>query len=268
MKTAATTTTNPSELWEDIVFERRNKEYGAYFIRKIYSKHVILATLITFLVLGAVFAYPKLVELFSSDDVVKADDGKKLRTVALDQPPPITPNQPPPPRLDVPPPVKTIKYVAPKVTTEEVPEEEVPTVTELKQAEVADVTQEGEVEVEFTEPVAEVADKGDEDIIFTVVEQRAEFPGGMEALYKFLNKNIKYPASARRMGVDGKVFVEFVVDREGKISDIKVIKGLSADCDKEAIRLVGMMPDWKPGKQNGKAVKSKFVLPLAFKLEI
>lgn len=265
MKTATTT---PVPQWEDIVFEKRNKEYGAYLIRKIYSKNVLLAVLITFLFLGAVFAYPKIAKFFEKDEMSTADDARKLKTVALDQPPPITPNQPPPPKLDVPPPVKTIKYVAPKVTTEEVPEEEIPTQEELKQVEVSDVTQEGEAEVTFEEPVAEVADTGDDDKIFTVVEQRADFPGGMEALYKFLNKNIRYPASARRMGVDGKVFVEFVVDKEGKISDIKVIKGLSADCDKEAIRLVEMMPPWKPGRQNGKPVKSKFVLPLAFKLEI
>jgi protein TonB len=267
MKTAATTT-NDLELWEDIVFEKRNKEYGAYFIRKIYSKNVVLATLITFLSLGLMFAYPTIAEFFKSDDIADVDDGKKLRTVALDQPPPITPNQPPPPRLDVPPPVKTIKYVAPKVTTEEVPEEEIPTQEELKQVEVSDVTQEGEAEVVFEEPVAEVADKGDEDIIFTVVEQRASFPGGFEAMAKFLQRNLKYPASARRMGVDGKVFVEFIVDKEGKMSEIKVVKGLSADCDKEAVRVVQMMPPWTPGRQNGKAVKSKFVLPITFKLEI
>jgi protein TonB len=266
MKTAATT--NSLEKWEDIVFENRNKEYGAYFIRKIYSKHVVLATLITFLSLGMIFAYPKLAALFKSDDIASIDDGKKLRTVALDQPPPITPNQPPPPRLEVPPPVKTIKYVAPKVTTEEVPEEEIPTQEELKQVEVADVTQEGEAEVVFTEPVQEVADKGDEDMIFTVVEQKASFPGGFEAMMKFLQKNLKYPASARRMGVDGKVFIEFIVDKEGKMSDIKVLKGVSADCDKEAVRVVEMMPPWTPGRQNGKSVKSKFVLPITFKLEI
>jgi len=192
----------------------------------------------------------------------------KLTTVSLDQPPPITPNQPPPPRVDVPPPIKTIKYVAPKVTKEEVPDEEIPTQEELKQVEVSTVTNEGTEEVVFEEPVKQVVVEDDEDKIFTVVEQQAEFPGGMEALYKFLNKNIRYPSSARRMGVDGKVYVQFVVDKEGKISDVSIIKSLSADCDKEAVRLVQLMPPWKPGRQNGRSVKSKFVLPLTFKLEI
>jgi protein TonB len=100
-----------------------------------------------------------------------------------------------------------------------------------------------------------------------VVEQQAEFEGGLQALGKYLNKNLRYPASARRMGIEGQVFVSFVIDKEGKISDIQVVKGISADCDKEAVRVVSSMPNWKPGKQNGRPVKSRFVLPIRFKLE-
>jgi protein TonB len=99
-----------------------------------------------------------------------------------------------------------------------------------------------------------------------VVEQQAEYPGGLESMAKFLQKNVKYPAAARRMGIEGSVFVSFVVDKEGKISDPQVVKGISAECDKEAIRVVNLMPPWKPGKQNGRAVKSRFVLPIKFKL--
>ncbi|HEY5916388.1 MAG TPA: energy transducer TonB, partial [Chryseolinea sp.] len=108
----------------------------------------------------------------------------------------------------------------------------------------------------------------DEDVIFMVVEQQAEFPGGLEAMMKFIVKNMKYPAAARRMGVEGSVFVSFVIDKEGTISDLTVIKGISADCDKEALRVVKLMPPWKPGKQNGRAVKSRFVLPIKFKLAV
>ena len=83
-----------------------------------------------------------------------------------------------------------------------------------------------------------VKEENDEDVIFTVVEQQAEFAGGFEAMAKFIAKNMKYPAQARRMGIEGSVFVSFVVDKEGNISDPQVIKGISADCDKEAIRVV------------------------------
>lgn len=256
------------ERWEDIVFENRNKEYGAYQIRRIYSKRVLLATIITILVLGSVFAYPYILEYIREHSDKEPVIAPKLTTVSLDQPPPITPNQPPPPKLDVPPPVKTIKYVAPKVTKEEVPDEEVPTQEELKQVEISTETNEGTEEVVFQEPVKQVVVVEEEDKIFTVVEQPAEFPGGMEALGRFFQRNLRYPSSARRMGVDGKVFVQFVVDKEGKISDMQVIKSLSADCDKEAMRVLGIMPNWKPGRQNGRSVRSRFVLPIAFKLEI
>lgn len=261
--------TEAAPRWEDIVFEGRNKEYGAYLLRRIYSKHVLRAVLIMLLLMVAIIAYPYIAAFIREHSEKVEVETPKLTTVNLDQPPPITPNQPPPPKLDVPPPVKTIKYVAPKVTKEEVVEEEMPTQEELKQVEVSTVTQEGTETVVFDEPVEQVVAEGnDDDKIFTVVEQQPEYPGGMEAMSKFISKNLRYPSTARRMGVDGKVFVQFVVDKEGKISDVQVIKGVSADCDKEAVRVVQMMPAWKPGKQNGKAVKARFVLPIRFKLDV
>lgn len=256
----------PQTTWEDIIFEKRNKEYGAYVNRTNYSKHVIIALGITILALGVLLGAPKLAALFASDD---KDDDKNLKTmtVNLDQPPPITPNQPPPPDVRIPPPVKTIiKFLPPKVTEKEVvEEEEMPTIEEIKENETGAVEVVGTGDVVFEEPVQEVADEGD-DKVFYAVEQQAEFPGGIAAMMKFLNKNIKYPPSARRMGVEGKVFVKFIVDKEGGISNIEVMKGMNADLDKEAVRVIKLMPPWKPGKQNGRAVKSQFVLPVYFKL--
>lgn len=256
------------EKWEDIVFEHRNKEYGAYFNRRSYSKHVLWAVLITIGLIGLAIAGPTIKEWLSSDDLEADDNNLKNMTVNLDQPPPITPNQPPPPDVRIPPPVKTIiKFLPPKVTEKEVvEEEEMPTIEEIKQNETGSVEQEGTGEVVFEEPVQEIVAPNDDDVIFTVVEQQAQFPDGMEAMYKFIQKNMKYPAAPRRMGIEGSVFVQFVVDKEGSISDIQVIKGIHADCDKEAVRVVKMMPPWKPGKQNGRAVKSRFVLPIKFKL--
>jgi protein TonB len=157
-----------------------------------------------------------------------------------------------------------IKFVPPKVVKEEVVEE-IPTIEEIKQHEVADVAIEGPTEVVFEEPVEEVVVE-DENKIFTVVEQQPEFQGGYEAMMNFIKKNMRYPASARRMGVDGTVYVSFVVSKDGSISEVKTIRGISADCDKEAMRVVSMMPAWRPGKQNGKPVFVRFVLPIKFKL--
>ncbi|MEO5979566.1 MAG: energy transducer TonB [Chryseolinea sp.] len=254
--------------WEDIIFEDRNKDYGAYFLRKTYSKHVVLGWVITILVAGLLFASPYIIELIKGAQAKETTEVRTIKYTDLAPPPPIQ-NTPPPPQVNIPPPVKTIiKFLPPKVTDKEiVEEEEMPTIEEIKQNDVGAEDVVGTGEVVFDEPVAEVAkESNDDDMIFTVVEQQAEFPGGMEALVKFLQKNVKYPAIARRMNVEGSVFVSFVVDRAGAISDIAIVKGISAECDKEAARVVGLMPPWKPGKQNGKAVKSRFVLPVKFKL--
>jgi protein TonB len=254
--------------WEDLVFESRNKAYGAYQIRYVYGKHLIWGIIITILVSGLALGYPKIKELLASkndDDVVVT---RTVKYTDLLPPPPIDKNTPPPPEIDIPKVQKQIKFLPPKVTEKEVVEEEpMPTIDEIKQNDVGATDIEGTTEVIFEEPVAAVVkEEEDEDKVFLVVEQPAEFDGGMAAMYKYIGKNLKYPASARRMGIEGSVFISFIVDKAGVISDVQVVKGISADCDKEAARVVKGMPNWKPGKQNGRAVKSKFVLPIKFKL--
>jgi protein TonB len=264
MKTEATI----PQSWEDIVFENRNKDYGAYLNRKSYSKSVVIATLITFLILIFVLAFPAIKEFFGSLGDKEETVVRNTTVVSLDQPPPITPNQPPPPDIRIPPPVKTIiKFLPPKVTEKEVVEEDpMPTQDEIKQNETGSEDVQGDVTTTFEEPVKEVAVE-DPNKVFLVVEQPPEFEGGLEAMYKFISKNMKYPASARRMNIEGSVFVGFVVDADGKISETSIIKGISADCDKEALRVVQMMPKWRPGKQSGRPVRVKFVLPIKFKLD-
>ena len=125
-----------------------------------------------------------------------------------------------------------------------------------------EVTEETKVEpvVVVEAPVEEV------DEIFTVVEETAAPKGGMPAFYKYVGDKMKYPAQARRMGVEGKVFVEFVIQKDGSISDVRAIKGIGAGCDEEAVRVVQSAPSWTPGKQRGKPVKQRMVLPITFKL--
>lgn len=256
-----------SKKWEDILFENRNKAYGAYFLRMIYSRHVVLASVIAFLVMAFALAYPTLAEMFRSpEDLSKKP--KAITKVSLEQPPPIQPDQPPPPDIP-PPPVKTIiKFLPPKVTEKEVVEEEkMPTIEEIKQHETGSETVEGTGEVVFEEPVQEVvADNGDANKIFVAVEQQAEFPGGLSSMYKWLGNNLKYPPSAKRMGIEGKAFVKFVVEPDGAISNIEIARGFDGACDKEAERVIGKMPKWKPGKQGGRAVRSYYTLPVVFKI--
>ncbi|MCC5928527.1 MAG: energy transducer TonB [Cyclobacteriaceae bacterium] len=112
-----------------------------------------------------------------------------------------------------------------------------------------------------TAPEEEVADE-----IFTIVEDQPEPEGGMAAFYQYVNKNIKYPAQARRMGIEGKVFVQFVVERDGTLTEVQAIKGIGAGCDEEAVRVIEGAPKWKPGKQRGRPVKVRMILPITFKL--
>lgn len=266
MKTATNSSSSAilNQSWEDVVFEKRNKEYGAYVLRKVYGKNVIIGLLSTGVFILFIIFFPAIVALFQGEEVIEKVAPKKLVYTELSAPPPIDKPKPPPPQIQLPKLQKVIKFVPPKVV-KEIVTEEVPTIQEIKENEVAAVEVEGPTEVVFDEPVEEVVVE-DENQIFLVVEQNPEFQGGYEAMMGFIKKNMRYPASARRMGVDGTVYVQFVVGKDGSISEVKTIRGISADCDKEAERVVKMMPSWKAGRQNGKPVFVRFVLPIRFKL--
>lgn len=107
----------------------------------------------------------------------------------------------------------------------------------------------------------------DEASIFTVVESMPEFPGGLQELYNYLGNNIKYPVMAKESGIQGRVFVTFVVERDGSITDVRVMRGIGGGCDEEAIRVVQSMPKWQPGKQRGKPVRVQYNLPVRFTLQ-
>lgn len=108
--------------------------------------------------------------------------------------------------------------------------------------------------------------KAQEDEIFTAVEQSAEFPGGIEAFYKYLQANIRYPDEAKRNGVTGKVFATFVVEKNGDLSNIKILRGIGSGCDEEAVRVLKASPKWNPGKQNGNVVRQQYTVPISFYL--
>jgi protein TonB len=160
-------------------------------------------------------------------------------------------DQPPPP----PPPIQAPVIV--EVPDEEEIEEEIKVNLDI---EVTQDTKVEEIVVKAEEP------KEETDEIFTIVEESAAPKGGMGAFYKYVTDKMKYPPQARRMGIDGKVFVEFVVNKDGSISDVRAVKGIGAGCDEEAVRVVQSAPAWTPGKQRGKPVKQRMVLPITFKL--
>ena len=115
-------------------------------------------------------------------------------------------------------------------------------------------------------PPAATQEEGDEGEVFEIVEQNPMFPGGNEALMKWLSKNLKYPASAQENGIQGRVLVQFVVNKDGSIVEPKVLRSVDPALDKEALRVVSAMPKWQPGKQRGKTVRVRFTLPVTFRL--
>ena len=121
------------------------------------------------------------------------------------------------------------------------------------------------VEVKYT-PVEVEEEEVDEQQIFQVVEENPEFPGGMKECMKFLNNNIKYPQISQENGVQGRVIVQFVVNADGTIVDPVVVRGVDPYLDKEALRVIKLMPKWKPGKQRGKAVRVRYTQPVLFRL--
>lgn len=164
---------------------------------------------------------------------------------------PITQRQPPPP----PPPPQT--EVLEIVEDDEEIEEEL---------EIEDTEIDEDVEIEFIDDVGDEEVIGEEPEIFQVVEDQPEFPGGDKALFNYLSKSIKYPPMAKDAGVQGIVYVTFVVEPDGNITNVSVLRGIGAGCDDEAVRVVKAMPKWKPGKQRGKSVRVQFNLPIRFTL--
>ena len=129
-------------------------------------------------------------------------------------------------------------------------------------------TEETEQEVVIAAPVEAPVEEEEEEVVFVVVESMPEFPGGQQALFKYLSENVKYPVIAQENGIQGRVICQFVVNKDGSIVDVEVVRsGGDPSLDKEAIRVIKSMPKWKPGKQRGKAVRVKYTVPVNFKLQ-
>lgn len=271
--------------WCDLIFEGRNKEYGAYKLRTQTGKRnfkaiitiAILAALciILFYIKAGYDAYQAAhaknenVTEISALNQPKKKEAKVERKVQVEE------------KKEVVKEVKSsIKFTAPviKKDADVKPEEEMKTQDQIMQTntaigaldvkgnsdqgEILKVTQRVETEPVKAEPKPEVENK-----VFDVVEQMPSFPGGPSALMQYLSSNIKYPVVAQENGVQGRVVVSFVVERDGSITDVQVARSVDPSLDREAQRVVRNMPKWIPGKQNGQAVRVKYNVPVAFRLQ-
>ena len=264
----------------DIIFANRNKAYGAYQLRRDYTKYLGRAFVFGLLLIGVAFALPTILSAVKG----LVPDEKPIDVVAeLGPPPDIDPNQPPPPPPPPPPtpppPTRsTVKFVPPVIKKdEEVQEEKPPAVEELieKKEDIGTEDKEGNdeappaidenpSELQVVEEPKVVEDKTYE--MFDI-QKPPSFPGGEKELLKYLSENIKYPPLARENNIQGTVALTFVVGKNGQVSDVQILKDIGGGCGKEAVRVVQSMPKWNPGEANGNAVKVRFTLPVRFRLE-
>ena len=263
--------------YDDIIFQARHRAYGAFDLRQHYkptlNRALWIGVSLFLLALGTPTLYNRLwpSESQTNAPVMTEVTLQKVDEPLAELPVPLPPAEPQPT-------VSTVRNLPPVVMPEaDVVEEALPPTTEqLEKATSGPITAEGTGDIDVIAPpevsqptvrekVVEVTRKPDE--VFITVEQQPEFSGGMAALSQYLQKNLRYPAAAQRVNLSGRVFVSFVVNTDGSIQDVQVLKGLGFGMDEEARRVVSGMPRWQPGKQSGRAVRVKFNLPISFSLE-
>ncbi|CAM4041771.1 energy transducer TonB [Flavobacterium antarcticum] len=250
--------------WIDMVFEGRNKAYGAYVLRKENPKMTLLALLIGSTVFAGLLALPMI--NWSSDEDADQEKVTMVDMAKLNIPPPVEEIKPlvPPPPPPPAPKVDEVKFVKPKVVEKEKVVEEIKTIEELKDKNVGtkDVKGRDDGKIVIDAPSGE----GDKDVkivedntIYNAVEVRPEYPGGIGKFLEFVGKNYRAPEE----DIKGKVIVQFVVEKDGSLTDIKVMRDLGYGTGAEAIRVLKKSPRWKPGIQNGRPVRVLYSLPIS-----
>lgn len=264
-----------SREWCELVFQNKNRAYGAYRMRAESGKRHTWAMVLVIVLAAFACLIPTLVKLAAPDRVVekmvevtvlsqleepevKQEEFKRVEPVA------------PPPALK-----SSIKFTAPVIKKDEevAEEDEIKDQAELTTSKVAisiaDVKGNDEIhgkdiaelkEVIVQEPVEETKP-------YTMVEQMPQFPGGDKELLSYIARNLRYPPMAAENGTQGKVYIRFVVSATGQVKEVTVIRSLDPHCDKEALRVVASLPDWIPGKQNGRNVPVYYTVPITFKLQ-
>lgn len=268
------------ETLDEMLFEHRNRAYGAYQLRKMYQKtlrqSMVAGIGIALFVAGSSFVYLRKNEKVVTIETITEFNPKNL-------PPPEPPKEVLPPLPPSPPPApvveKVIVFTIPEPVIDELAIIEVPppTQNDLQNAHIGtkaiDGTDVTATLIYDTPPslqppkdtgITKIADPTE---VFTAVEINPEFVGGTAEMYRWLGRNIAYPSAAQRAGVGGKVFLSFIIEKDGSITAVKTLKGIGFGCDEEAERVVKNMPKWSPGKQNGKAVRVQFTIPIQFLLE-
>jgi len=261
----------------DIVFEGRNKEYGAYELRRGYRKRLITAMLSLLALFVLLFVGYLLANKFSSEDNQKAIVVQEVQLEDIKQQEKEEPPPPPPPKPPEPPKVEMAKFTPPKIVKdEEVKEDEKPPeVEKLEDTKIGVINQEGIKDEGIVAPPiddgkgvveAPKRDETDYDQTFTKVEIESSYPGGMAAWQRYLIKTLRYPQEAQDNEIQGTVVVQFIVDKAGTVSDVEAVSGPN-ELRGEAVRVIQKSGKWTPAVQNGRQVKSYKKQPIQFRLE-
>lgn len=270
------------------LYAGKNKAYGSYYLRKNANLIVLVSFVVVVVIIAGILTIAGFLDSDDSGVKLIKDDNKPKRVVeyaSLAAPPPIEAIQKPKPkgysRRKV---RSTIKFIAPTVKKdEEVTQEElIPTQEEIQKVAISTKTIEGDddysegnwdnVDVVIPKPEKEQEEKKEgirkeiKSDPFDIVEKMPGFVGGEDALYGFINENINYPQDARDYGIEGTVYVQFVVTAAGEIENVMIIESLFDSCDEEVLRVIGQMPNWEPGVHNDKKVPVYVRLPVRFKL--
>lgn len=256
--------------FDDIVFEKRNKEYGAYMLRKKYPRTLAIAFMVGAVALCAAIITPYINAVKVQKEGVKVEE-KVVEVVmeTFDTPTEqVAAPPPPPPEAPVEAVTQQAKYVPPVVVDSVSPEDEAQFMTADEIAQTF-VDEEVEEIIEVVEVVAEeiITEEEPEPEPFITVEEMPSYPGGDAALLQYVMNEIVYPEAARENNVQGRVFIRFCVTATGEIGQVQVLRGVDPEIDAEAVRAVKTIKGFRPGKQGGVAVPVWYQLPINFKLE-
>jgi len=253
----------------ELVFNNRNHDYGAYVIRRDYNQALLRAFFFTFLFFITIIFLPSMIRYFSPEKkiiLVPPQEGKfHLTEVILPEKPIPLPEKSEP---EFKKPGGPTQQFTNLIVSENDSLEKMLTQEELLKLGLALKTTKSD-SVIFKEelPDPEPKNTGETSKVHTWVEEMPVFPGGEAAMLQYLSTNIRYPSVAREGNLTGIVYISFVVDKNGEIDNIQLVKGIGGGCEEEAIRVIKKMPQWRPGKQNGQSVNVQYMLPVAFRLK-
>lgn len=253
----------------DIIFEKSNKSYGAYDIRRLYQKNVLVALLISVLFFSFVLVLPKIYDALTPEEIVLEDTGdgilKPMDIKPLDQ----KKEEPPPPPAKIEPPKVDMKrFTEPEIKKDEQIEDDKKAVNvdSLEKSNAGQQNQKGnDFHTDIDDGEGSEGDVGDivDDKIFEYAEEQPQFDGNVQA---FLQKNLVYPPRSIKMGSEGVVWVKFIIEKDGSLSNVQVWRGVTDEAlNQEAVRIVSLMK-WKPGRSNGYAVRLRYQYKINFKL--